>query len=79
MNNFPAITDAEALRMSAQAGRYAEVVRKIAADNDALVADFLNVPFFTDPARLNEDGSHPNARGYDEMAQIWLDAMRPSL
>ncbi|MBI2705644.1 MAG: hypothetical protein HYX32_10205 [Actinobacteria bacterium] len=76
---FPDIEDAEVSQMSAQARRYADVIRQIAKDNGALVADFLDAPFFSNPALLADDGNHPNAKGYDEMTQVWLDAMQPLL
>lgn len=76
---FPDITDDEVARMSAQARRYADVVRDVAADRGALVVDFLEAPFFADPAMLADDGNHPNAAGYDEMAAIWLSALAPLL
>lgn len=78
-NTVPGITDAEAVRMTAQATRFAEVVRTVAAANDALVVDFFTAPFFTDPALLAEDGMHPNAKGYDRMAVMWWDVIRPLL
>jgi lysophospholipase L1-like esterase len=74
-NTLPGVTDDEVGRMSEQAGRYAEVVREVAAANGALVADFFDAPFFRNPATLNEDGIHPNTQGYDQMAKIWIDAL----
>jgi lysophospholipase L1-like esterase len=76
---FPDISRDEVAKMSKQAERYATVIRDIASANDALVADFLHAPFFTDPALLADDGNHPNADGYDEMTKIWLTALQPLL
>jgi lysophospholipase L1-like esterase len=76
-NTFPAITAGEVTQMSAQAKKYATVVREVAADNGALVVDFLDAPLFRDPARLNEDGGHPNSRGYDEMTEVWRTGLQP--
>jgi lysophospholipase L1-like esterase len=74
---FPDISDAEVTQMSAQAERYADVVRDVAAEHGALVADFLHAPFFTNRALLADDGNHPNASGYDAMTEIWLTALEP--
>jgi lysophospholipase L1-like esterase len=78
-NTFPDITDAEVARMSAQARKLATVTREIASANGCVVADFLDAPFFRDRALLADDGNHPNAKGYDAMAKIWLDALQPLL
>jgi len=76
-NTFPSISPGEVAQMSAQAKKYATVVREVAADNSVPVVDFLEAPLFRDPARLNEDGGHPNTRGYDEMTEIWERGMQP--
>lgn len=78
-NTVPGITDAEAVRMTAQAARFAQVVRIVAAANDASVVDFFTASFFTDPTLLAEDGIHPNVKGYDRMATMWLEVIRPLL
>ncbi len=76
---FSSISDDEVAMMSVQAGRYATVVRDVAAAHGAPVADFLDASFFRDPATLADDGNHPNKVGYDRMTEVWLAALRPLL
>jgi lysophospholipase L1-like esterase len=76
---FPGITAEEGKQMSAQARKYADVVRQVAAENGALVADFLEADFFFDRATMADDGAHPNGKGYEEMTEVWLNAMQPLL
>ena len=76
---FPATTREEVGQMSAQAHRYADVVREVAAENGALVADFLDSPIFSTRSMMADDGAHPNAAGYDQLAKDWMAAMDPLL
>ena len=76
---LPATTNAEVAQMSAQARRYATVVRDIASANGLPVADFLESPVYTNRATMSDDGNHPNAQGYDAIAQVWMEAMAPLL
>ncbi|MGC8780438.1 MAG: SGNH/GDSL hydrolase family protein [Anaerolineae bacterium] len=72
---FPGITAAEVLRMSQQVTRYNAAIAGLAAQHGAIAVDFYHTTIFTDPATLSDDGNHPNAAGYDVIAQIWFAAM----
>ncbi len=74
---IPATTAAEVQQMSAQARRYAEVVRGVAQTHGAVVVDFLDAPLFRSSSTLADDGNHPNQAGYAQMAETWLAAIRP--
>jgi len=76
---LPATTASEMQRMSGQARRYADVVRTVASTHGAVVVDFLDAPLFRDPKTLADDGIHPNEAGYAQMADIWLEAIRPMI
>ena len=38
-----------------------------------------NDPFWADPARMADDGIHPNAAGYTALAGLWMDGVAPLL
>lgn len=65
--------------MSRLGSLFNEAIRAKAAEYGAATVDFYNTTIFTDPATLAADGVHPNARGYDQIAQIWFEALRPDL
>ena len=65
--------------MSRLGGAFNEAIRAKAAEYGATTVDFYNTTLFTDPATLAEDGVHPNTQGYDRIAQIWFEALRPAL
>ena len=58
-------------RMSLQAQRYNEIIKATATKYNAMLVDIPATQIFTTPALLFEDGIHPNARGYAELAQVW--------
>jgi len=72
---FTSITPDELDRMSLQVTRYNEVISEKAAQYGALTVDFYSTDIFTNPATLYDDGNHPNAAGYDIIAQKWFDAL----
>lgn len=72
---FTAITPDELNRMALQATRYNEIISEKAAQYGALTVDFYSTDIFTNPATLYDDGNHPNAAGYDIIAQKWFDAL----
>lgn len=83
----PYATDPASAGMSPEG--VADMSRLVSAFNAAIAArataygattvDFYHTTIFTDPATLAEDGLHPNAKGYDLIAQIWFAAIRPTL
>ncbi|GAB4547162.1 MAG: hypothetical protein Fur002_22910 [Anaerolineales bacterium] len=76
---FLEITPNELQRMSAQVGRYNEIIKSKAAQYGALTVDFYSTDIFTNSATLYDDGNHPNPAGYDVIAQKWFDALSPLL
>jgi len=62
-------------RMSQQAQRYNEIIRTAAAKYGAALVDIPATQIFTTPALMVEDGIHPNARGYAELAKVWWQAL----
>jgi lysophospholipase L1-like esterase len=76
---FPGTTAADLLRMSAHVKGYNDIIRGNAGRYGATIVDFYNSTIFTDAATLAGDGNHPNAAGYDRVAQIWFAAVRSHL
>jgi lysophospholipase L1-like esterase len=76
---FTGISKDEVTRMGEQVKRYNEVIAETAAEYGAVTVDFYETTIFTDPATLSDDGNHPNADGYDIIAQRWFDAVQPAL
>ena len=76
---FPGTTPADLVRMAAHVSAYNDIIRRKAAAYGAATVDFSATEIFTSAATLCGDGNHPNATGYDRVAQIWLAAMEPRL
>lgn len=72
---FTSITPDELNRMSQQVTRYNEIISEKATQYGALTVDFYSTDIFTNPATLYDDGNHPNAAGYDIIAQKWFDVL----
>jgi lysophospholipase L1-like esterase len=51
----------------------------LAAQYGALTVDFYDSAIFSDPSTLIEDGNHPNPAGYDLVAELWFEVLRPIL
>jgi len=66
-------------RMSRQAQRYNEIIKTAAAKYGAALVDIPATKIFTQPALMYEDGIHPNARGYDELAKVWWNTLRDAV
>jgi lysophospholipase L1-like esterase len=73
---FMSTSGDEWMRMSQQAQRYNEIIKTAAAKYNAELVDIPATRIFTQPTLMYEDGIHPNARGYDELANVWWDALR---
>ena len=65
--------------MSAQVERYNDAIRDVAQRYGATIVDFYDTTVFTSSATLAEDGNHPNAAGYDRIADLWFAAIEPAL
>lgn len=76
---FMSTSAEEWARMSQQAQRYNEIIKTEATLYSAALVDIPAAQIFTTPALMYEDGIHPNARGYDELAKVWWNALRDRL
>lgn len=76
---FTNISAEELQRMSAQVVRYNQVLKNKAAQYGAVTVDFYSSFIFTNPATLYDDGNHPNQAGYDIIAEMWFNALKPIL
>ncbi len=74
-SSFDKITKEDVARMSAQTGKYNEVIREMAERFEAATVDFSDAKLFTEPATLDSDGNHPNGKGYDTIADVWYRAV----
>jgi lysophospholipase L1-like esterase len=72
------ITAEEVRQMSGLSGRLADTAEEVATEHGALVVD-TNDPFWADQSTMAEDGIHPNAAGYAEMAALWMEVIEPVL
>jgi lysophospholipase L1-like esterase len=72
---FTSTSGDEWKQMSQQAQRYNEIIKTAAAKYSAALVDIPATQIFTTPALMYEDGIHPNARGYDELAKVWWQAL----
>lgn len=73
---FTGISKAELGRMCKQVKVYNTILREEANRAGCGMADFSSTTIFTDRATLADDGNHPNARGYDRIADIWWAALQ---
>jgi lysophospholipase L1-like esterase len=76
---FRSITADEWARMSQQARRYNAIIKAAAAQHEATLVDIPATKIFTTPALMYEDGVHPNARGYEELAAVWWNALQDAM
>ncbi|MFO0837262.1 MAG: SGNH/GDSL hydrolase family protein [Phycisphaerae bacterium] len=76
---LPNTTVAERAQMSAQVVRYNNVLIEAARRHNATVVDFYHTSIFTSNGTLDADGIHPNAAGYDRIAEIWFAAMKQAI
>lgn len=72
---YPSITAGELERMSAQVVEYNAQIDLWSEEYGALTVDFSDSEIFTSSATLSSDGMHPNAGGYDLIAQAWYKAL----
>jgi lysophospholipase L1-like esterase len=76
---YPSILPDELPLMSEQVKRYNEVIQTKATQYGATTVDFYNTTIFEMPETLSEDGDHPNDVGYNAIATIWFNAIRPEI
>lgn len=72
---YPSITAEELERMSAQVVEYNAQIDLWSQEYGALTVDFSESEIFTSSATLSSDGMHPNAEGYELIAQAWYKAL----
>lgn len=75
---LPSVTADEVVQMSALAERFDRTAEEVAADHGALTVD-TNDPFWADEATMADDGIHPNAAGYEQLAALWFEVIAPTL
>ncbi|MBI4836142.1 MAG: S-layer homology domain-containing protein [Candidatus Abawacabacteria bacterium] len=66
-------------RMTRVANGFNDIIRTKARTYNATIVDFYNSTIFYSAATLSDDGNHPNAAGYDAMANLWWNSIRPQL
>lgn len=71
---FSGISRAEMKRMASQIQAYNQGITALARRRHLKWVDFSQGDLFRNPATLAEDGNHPNAKGYDQVTEMWLKA-----
>lgn len=74
-SSFDRITATDVQRMSLQVLHYNNIIRNAASTIGAVMAYFFNTTIFETWATLSEDGNHPNAAGYNQIADIWYQVI----
>lgn len=72
------VTQEEVGKMSALSKVLDRTAAEVATAHGVRTVD-TNDAFWADPARMAEDGIHPNAAGYAQMAGRWVEAVEPLL
>ena len=72
------VTAEEVGKMSALAKVLGRTATEVAAAHGARTVD-TNDLLWADPARMADDGIHPNAAGYTTLADRWMDGIAPLL
>lgn len=75
---LPNITSEEVEQMSRLAERLAQTAVEVAADHGAPTVD-TNDAFWADQSKMADDGVHPNAAGYTDLAALWIQVIEPIL
>lgn len=73
------LNDSQRARMSRIATAFNQIIQEKANQYGATPVDFYHTTIFTSSATLSDDGNHPNAAGYEAMANVWFTAMRSAL
>jgi lysophospholipase L1-like esterase len=73
---FQSINAEEWIALSRQTEKYNAAIRAIAAEYHAQLVDIPASQIFNTAAWIADDGIHPNSRGYDELARVWLAALQ---
>jgi lysophospholipase L1-like esterase len=71
--DFESITSNELPLVSEHIAKYNAVITDLAHQYAAQTTDFFNTTLFEQSISLAEDGNHPNAIGYNEIASIWFN------
>ncbi|OGT88950.1 MAG: hypothetical protein A2286_10395 [Gammaproteobacteria bacterium RIFOXYA12_FULL_61_12] len=74
-SSFDRFTAEEVPRMAAQIAKYNDIIRKTAARLGVTLVDFSTTTLLQNRATLDRDGNHPNGAGYDQIADIWHQAV----
>ena len=79
IKTFSNITQDDIAHLAKLVQRYNEVIKELAAQHEAITVNFYEAMLFREPAMFADDGTHPNADGYDQIAEMWINALRPML
>ena len=60
------------------ADRLDETAEEVATARGAMIVD-TNDPFWADQSTMADDGIHPNAAGYTQLAALWMEVIEPIL
>lgn len=74
-DSFPDISDDELPLMSDQVARYNQAIFTQANRQGAVLVDFFHTSLFEEPETLSDDGNHPNGSGYEQITDIWYQAV----
>jgi lysophospholipase L1-like esterase len=72
------VTQEEIGKMSALSEVFARTASEVATAHGVRTVD-TNDPFWADPARMTDDGIHPNAAGYAVLGRRWAEVIDPLL
>ncbi len=72
---FFSTTPDEWSRLSKQAAAYDAALQLLAAKYTATLVDVHATRVFHTPSLMDPDGIHPNGRGYDALAKLWLKTL----
>lgn len=75
---LPDITEEEVRKMSDLSKVLARVAGEVAGAHGVRTVDTSD-PFWADPSKMDPDGIHPNATGYELMTTQWMKAVDPLL
>jgi len=75
---LPNVTEEEVEQMSALSETLGAVTEEVAAELGVATVD-TNGDYWADPSTMADDGIHPNAAGYGQLADQWLEVIQPAL
>lgn len=71
--DFAEITSDKLPLMTNQVQQYNQIINSLASQYNVKIIDMYNTSIFSQAATMAEDGLHPNASGYDQIASLWYN------